>query len=184
MGYTDNKLNRRKSEKLELANLQFFEYFRKVYIGDQSPKGVYQVWKSDAEKTHREPSGCQQSFLAWSTRNFSFRFFQKIFFRTVQSFDTIQIDWLIDWSIDRSIDWSIDSGLIDRLIDWMKVDWLIDWLIDCSLLASFRLMFFWKCIIFFFITLLYNFLNLVQVMKAELGIDDELVVMSIMIRKM
>lgn len=47
MGYTDNKLNRRKSEKLELANLQFFEYFRKVYIGDQSPKGVYQVMKQE-----------------------------------------------------------------------------------------------------------------------------------------
>ncbi|OQV16693.1 Exportin-7 [Hypsibius exemplaris] len=47
MGYTDNKLNRRKSEKLELANMQFFEYFRKVYIGDQSPKGVYQVMKTE-----------------------------------------------------------------------------------------------------------------------------------------
>ena len=45
MSFTDTRLGRRKSEKLELAILQFFEYFRKVYIGDQSPKGVYSVMK-------------------------------------------------------------------------------------------------------------------------------------------
>ncbi|GAU92882.1 hypothetical protein RvY_04905-2 [Ramazzottius varieornatus] len=47
MSFTDTRLGRRKSEKLELAILQFFEYFRKVYIGDQSPKGVYSVMKAE-----------------------------------------------------------------------------------------------------------------------------------------
>ncbi|XP_055337456.1 exportin-7-like isoform X2 [Paramacrobiotus metropolitanus] len=47
MSYTDSRLNRRKSEKLELSLLQFFESFRKVYIGDQSPKGVYRVMKNE-----------------------------------------------------------------------------------------------------------------------------------------